>query len=71
MGLNRDAHASEDRNDVADGELRWITVGPADRPCTSIVLEPSDAGPRMTAGDRRRLAGAGAGSRAQMPGSRP
>jgi hypothetical protein len=30
----------EVRNDVGYGGLRWITVGPADQPGTSIVLQP-------------------------------
>jgi hypothetical protein len=30
----------EVRDDVGYGGLRWITVGPADQPGTSIVLHP-------------------------------
>ena len=33
----------EVRNDVGYGGMRWITVGPADQPGTSIVLEPPAA----------------------------
>lgn len=31
----------EVRNDVAYGGMHWITVGPAEQPGTSIVLEPA------------------------------
>jgi hypothetical protein len=40
--------------------MRWITVGPADQPGTSIVLSPPAADPGVTDGERRtivRLAG--------------
>ena len=35
----------EVRNDVGYGGMRWITVGPAGQPDTSIVLEPPAADP--------------------------
>jgi predicted enzyme related to lactoylglutathione lyase len=43
------------RNDAGYDGMRWITVGPADRPGTSIILEPpaSDAG--VTDDERRTI----------------
>src|SRR5919197_3438055 len=36
--------------------MRWITVGPADQPGTSIVLEPAAADPGVTDDERRTIA---------------
>jgi uncharacterized glyoxalase superfamily protein PhnB len=36
--------------------MRWITVGPADQPGTSIVLYPPDATPGITDDERRIIA---------------
>jgi hypothetical protein len=36
--------------------MHWITVGPADQPGTSIVLEPPAADPAITDDDRRTVA---------------
>ena len=46
----------EVRNDVGDGGMRWITVGPADQPDTSIVLYPPAAAPGVTDDERRTIA---------------
>jgi predicted enzyme related to lactoylglutathione lyase len=35
--------------------MRWITVGPADQPNTSIVLEPPAADPGITDDERRTI----------------
>ena len=35
--------------------MRWITVGPADQPDTSIVLEPPAADPGITDEERRTI----------------
>jgi catechol 2,3-dioxygenase-like lactoylglutathione lyase family enzyme len=35
--------------------MRWITVGPADQPDTSIVLEPPAADPGVTDDERRTI----------------
>ena len=35
----------EVRNDVGQGAMRWLTVGPVDQPGTSIVLNPPAANP--------------------------
>jgi predicted enzyme related to lactoylglutathione lyase len=43
------------RNDVGYGGMHWITVGPADHPDTSIVLEPPAADPGVTDDERRTI----------------
>ncbi len=43
------------RDDVGYGGMRWITVGPADQPGTSIVLEPPAADPGITDDERRTI----------------
>lgn len=40
VAFYRDVLDFEVRNDVGYAGMRWITVGPADQPGTSIVLEP-------------------------------
>jgi uncharacterized glyoxalase superfamily protein PhnB len=40
LAFYRDALDFEVRGDVGEGDMRWITVGPANQPDTSIVLEP-------------------------------
>ena len=45
VAFYRDTLGFEVRNDVGYGGMRWITVGPADQPGTSIVLEPPAADP--------------------------
>jgi len=40
LAFYRDTLGFEVRNDVGYGGMRWITVGPADQPSTSIVLQP-------------------------------
>jgi catechol 2,3-dioxygenase-like lactoylglutathione lyase family enzyme len=52
----RDVLGFEVRNDVGYGGFRWITVGPANQPGTSIVLYPPDASPGITDDERRTLA---------------
>jgi uncharacterized glyoxalase superfamily protein PhnB len=46
----------EVRNDVGYRGMRWITVGPADQPDTSIVLYPPAATPGITDEERRTIA---------------
>ncbi len=41
LAFYRDILDFEVRNDVGYGGMRWITVGPADQPGTSIVLQPA------------------------------
>ena len=45
LAFYRDALGFEVRDDVGQGTMRWITVGPADQPGTSIVLYPPTATP--------------------------
>ena len=52
----RDTLGFEVRNDVGYGGMRWITVGPADQPGTSIVLYPPEADPGVTDDERRTIA---------------
>jgi catechol 2,3-dioxygenase-like lactoylglutathione lyase family enzyme len=51
----RDALGFEVRNDVGYGKLRWITVGPADQPGTSILLAPPATDPGITDDERRMI----------------
>ena len=52
----RDTLGFEVRNDVGYGGVRWITVGPAGQPGTSIVLYPPGATPGVTDDERRTIA---------------
>src|SRR5690606_1812606 len=45
----------EVRNDVGYQGMRWITVGPADQPDTSIVLHPPAAIPGLTDDEKRTI----------------
>jgi predicted enzyme related to lactoylglutathione lyase len=51
----RDTLGFEVRNDVGYGGMRWITVGPAGQPGTSIVLYPPSATPGVTDDERRTI----------------
>ncbi len=55
LAFYRDTLGFEVRNDVGYGRMRWITVGPADQPGTSIVLEPPAADPGITDDERRTI----------------
>jgi len=52
----RDTLGFEVRNDVGYEGMRWITVGPAGQPDTSIVLYPPGADPSVTDDERRTIA---------------
>jgi catechol 2,3-dioxygenase-like lactoylglutathione lyase family enzyme len=56
LAFYRDTLGFEVRDDVGYGGMRWITVGPADQPRTSIVLEPPAADPGVTDDERRMIA---------------
>ena len=56
LGFYRDTLGFEVRNDVGYRGLRWITVGPAGQPGTSIVLHPPGADPGVTDDERRTIA---------------
>ena len=56
LAFYRDTLGFEVRSDVGYGGMRWITVGPAGQPDTSIVLEPPAADPGVTDDERRTIA---------------
>ena len=56
LAFYRDILGFEVRNDVGYGGKRWITVGPAGQPDTSIVLYPPFASPGVTEDERRTIA---------------
>ena len=56
LAFYRDTLGFEVRNDVGYGGMRWITVGPANQPGTSIVLYPPGATPGITEDERRTIA---------------
>jgi len=56
LAFYRDLLGFEVRNDVGYGGMRWITVGPAGQPGTSIVLAPPAAYPGITDDERRTIA---------------
>jgi catechol 2,3-dioxygenase-like lactoylglutathione lyase family enzyme len=55
LAFYRDTLGFEVRNDVGYGGMRWTTVGPADKPGTSIVLHPPAADPGVTDDERRTI----------------
>jgi catechol 2,3-dioxygenase-like lactoylglutathione lyase family enzyme len=56
LAFYRDTLGFEVRNDVGFDGMRWITVGPADQPSTSIVLQPPAApGCGITDDERRTI----------------
>ena len=56
LAFYRDVLGFQVRNDVGYNGMRWITVGPADQPGTSIVLFPPHASPGITDDERRTIA---------------
>ena len=55
LAFYRDTLGFQVRNDVGRGTMRWITVGPADQPGTSVVLHPPVADPGITDDERRTI----------------
>ncbi len=55
LAFYRDILGFEVRNDVGYGAMRWITVGPAGQPGTSIVLSPPAVGPGITDDERQTI----------------
>jgi catechol 2,3-dioxygenase-like lactoylglutathione lyase family enzyme len=55
LGFWRDALGFEVRNDVGEGKMRWIRVGPPSQPDTSILLAPPVADPGVTDDERRTV----------------
>ncbi len=56
LAFYRDTLGFEVRNDVGQGAMRWITVGPTDEATTSIVLHPPAVDPGITDDERRTIA---------------
>ena len=56
LAFYRDVLGFEVRSDVGQGRMRWITVGPAGQPDTSIVLQPpAPPGCGITDEERRTI----------------
>ena len=55
LAFYRDTLGFEVRTDVGSGKMRWITVGPADQPSTSILLAPPATDPGITDEERRTI----------------
>jgi uncharacterized glyoxalase superfamily protein PhnB len=55
LGVYRDILGFEVRNDVGYEGMRWLTVGPAGQPGTSIVLHPPAVDPGLTDDERRTI----------------
>ena len=56
LAFYRDTLGFEVRNDVGSGKMRWIEVGPAGQPGTSILLAPPATDPGITEDERRTIA---------------
>src|SRR2546430_9716442 len=56
LAFYRDTLGFEVRNDVGRGTMRWITVGPAGQPGTSILLAPPATDPGVADDERRTIA---------------
>jgi predicted enzyme related to lactoylglutathione lyase len=57
LAFYRDLLGFEVRADAGKGAMRWVTVGPADQPDVSLVLEPPGLAPGTTDEERRTIAG--------------
>jgi catechol 2,3-dioxygenase-like lactoylglutathione lyase family enzyme len=55
LAFYRDALGFEVRSDVGQGKMRWITVGPAGQPDTSILLAPPAVDPGVTEAERQTI----------------
>lgn len=55
VAFYRDVLGFEVRSDVGQGKMRWITVGPAGQPSTSILLAPPAVDPGITEDERRTI----------------
>lgn len=56
LGFYRDVLGFELRNDVGQGGLRWLTVGPPGQPAVNLVLSPVGADPGVTEEEKRTIA---------------
>jgi uncharacterized glyoxalase superfamily protein PhnB len=55
LAFYRDTLGFEVRNDVGYEGMRWLTVGPADQPETSVVLHPPAVDPGLTDDERQTV----------------
>ncbi|MFD5599142.1 VOC family protein [Leucobacter sp. NPDC058333] len=55
VAFYRDVLGFEVRNDVGYEAMRWVTIGPADQPDTSIVLTPPAVDPGLTDAERQTI----------------
>lgn len=55
LAFYRDVLGMEVRSDVGHGKMRWITVGPAGQPDTSLLLVPPAVDPGITEDERRTI----------------
>ncbi len=55
LAFYRDTLGFELRNDVGRGTMRWLTVGPAGQPRTTLVLAPPAVDPGITDDERRTI----------------
>ena len=55
LAFYRDVLGFEVRQDVGQGTMRWLTVGPPGQPETSILLAPPGADPGITDDERRTV----------------
>ncbi|AYF77666.1 VOC family protein [Nocardia yunnanensis] len=55
LAFYRDALGFELRKDVGYNGLRWLTLGPADQPGTSVVLTPPAVDPGITEEERKLI----------------
>jgi catechol 2,3-dioxygenase-like lactoylglutathione lyase family enzyme len=55
VAFYRDVLGFEVRQDVGEGKMRWITVGPAGQPDTCIRLAPPAVDPGITEDERRTI----------------
>ncbi|MFD8431407.1 VOC family protein [Streptomyces coelicoflavus] len=57
LAFYRDVLGFEVRGDVGRGRTRWITVGPAGRPDTALLLAPVADDPELTDAERDTVLG--------------
>ena len=55
LAFYRDLLGMEVRLDVGKGDMRWITIGPAEQPDTNIVLAPPAVDPGITETERQTI----------------
>jgi catechol 2,3-dioxygenase-like lactoylglutathione lyase family enzyme len=55
LAFYRDTLGFEVRSDVGQGKMRWITVGPAGQPSTSILLAPPATDPGISEAERTTI----------------